>query len=55
MKNTIRKKKKNERKKYIMGYEYALLEEQRNRQTKGSRVEIRTQITDRHMAKMIKR
>ena len=33
-------KKKNERKKYIMGYEYALLEQQRNRHTKCSQVEI---------------
>ena len=30
-------KKKNERKKYIMGYEYALLEEQKNRHTNCSR------------------
>ena len=40
MKNTICKrkpKKKKERKKYIMGYEYALLEKRRNRHTDCSR------------------
>ena len=39
MKNTICKrkpKKKKERKKYIMGYEYALLEKRRNRHTNCS-------------------
>ena len=32
----MQKKKRNERKKYIMGYEYALLEKQKNRHTNGS-------------------
>ena len=44
-KHYMQKKKKNERKKYIMGYEYALLEQQRNRHTKGSQVRDHTWMT----------